>query len=133
MSSQPGRGALGRRTCTPGIEPLPLRLGGFVGRGTLRCGRGGGVRRGTEPSIAWIDVVLLFFAVAGLGATLVVMPSVSTTLNETVWVILRPVQDLSASLRLDVIAAVGLVLILTVGLDSLLGRWRPPRRAPTEA
>ena len=116
------------------FRSLPLR---FVVEGELPDGFAGQVADrvgvGTEPSIAWIDVVLLFFAVAGLGATLAVMPSVSTTLNETVWVILRPVQDLSASLRLDVIAAVGLVLILTVGLDSLLGRWRPPRRAPTEA
>lgn len=86
---------------------------------------------GEEPAIAWIDVVLLFCAVAGLGATLVVLPSVSTILNETVWVIVRSVQDLSASVRLDVIAAVGLVLVLTLGLDALLGRWRPLRRAPT--
>jgi hypothetical protein len=86
---------------------------------------------GTEPSIVWGDIVLLFLAVAGLGATLVVMPSVSTILDETVWVVFRSVQDLSAYVRLDVLGAVGLVLALTVGLDRLLRRWRPLRRAPT--
>lgn len=86
---------------------------------------------GAEPSIVWADVLLLFLAVAGIGATLVAMPSVSTILNETVWVIVRSVQDLSASVRLDVIAAVGLVLALTLGLDALLRRGRRLRRAPT--
>jgi len=87
---------------------------------------------GTEPAIAWSDILLLFLAVAGLGATLVVLPSASTLLDTTVWTILRSVQDLSAYVRLDVIAAIGLVLALTLGLDRLLGNWRPPRRAPTE-
>jgi len=87
---------------------------------------------GTEPAIAWSDILLLFLAVAGLGATLVVLPSTSTLLDTTVWTILRSVQDLSVYVRLDVIAAIGLVLALTLGLDRLLGNWRPPRRAPTE-
>jgi len=87
---------------------------------------------GTEPAIAWSDILLLFLAVAGLGATLVVLPSASTLLDTTVWTILRSVQDLSVYVRLDVIAAIGLVLALTLGLDRLLGNWRPPRRAPTE-
>jgi hypothetical protein len=86
---------------------------------------------GTEPSIIWGDVLLLFLAVAGLGATLVVLPSVSTILDETVWTILHAMQDLSTYVRLDVIGAIGLALALTVGLDSLLRRWRPLRRAPT--
>jgi hypothetical protein len=88
---------------------------------------------GTEPAIAWSDVLLLFLAVAGLGATLVVMPSTSTLLDTTVWTILRSVQDLSGSVRLDVVAAAGLVLALTLGLDRLIDRRRPLRRAPTEA
>jgi hypothetical protein len=86
---------------------------------------------GTEPAIAWSDVLLLFLAVAGLGATLVVLPSISTLLDTTVWTILRSVQDLSAYVRLDVIGAVGLVLVLTLGLDRLLNHWRPPRPAPS--
>jgi hypothetical protein len=86
---------------------------------------------GTEPSIAWSDVFLLFLVVAGLGATLVVMPSVSTILDETVWVILRSVQNLSAYVRLDVLGAAGLVLALTLGLDALLRRRHRLRRAPT--
>lgn len=85
---------------------------------------------GTEPSIAWSDVLLLFLAVAGLGTTLVMMPSVSAILDQTVWAILRSVQDLSGYVRLDVVGAVSLVLVLTVGLDALLHRWASLRRAP---
>ncbi len=86
---------------------------------------------GTEPSIVWSDVLLLFLAVAGLGATLVMMPSTSALLDKTVWAILRSVQDLSTYVRLDVIGAVGLVLALTVGADTLLKRWPRLRPAPT--
>jgi hypothetical protein len=86
---------------------------------------------GTEPAIAWSDIVLLFLAVAALGATLVMMPSVSTVLDKTVWAILRSVQDLSTYVRLDVVGAVGVVLVLTVGVDSLLKRWPRLRPAPT--
>ena len=86
---------------------------------------------GTEPAIVWSDVLLIFLAVAGLGATLVMMPSVSTILDTTVWAILRSVQDLSGYVRLDVIGAVGLVLALTLGIDALLKRWPRLRPAPT--
>ena len=86
---------------------------------------------GTEPSIVWSDVLLLFLAVAGLSATIVVMPSVETMLQETVWVLLRSVETLSATVRLDVIGAAGLVLALTLGTDALLRRWTPHRHAPS--
>jgi len=86
---------------------------------------------GTEPSIVWSDVLLLFLAVAGLSATIVVMPSVETMLQETVWVLLRSVETLSATVRLDVIGAAGLVLALTLGADALLRRWTPHRHAPS--
>jgi hypothetical protein len=88
---------------------------------------------GTEPAIAWSDVLLLFLAVAGLGATLVVLPSTSTLLDTTVWTILRSVQDLSGYVRLDVVGAVGLVLALTLGLDALLKRRSRLRPAPTSS
>ncbi len=84
-----------------------------------------------EPSIVWSDVLLLVLTVAAAGATLVLMPSVHTILEETVWVIARSFGDLSSYVRLDVMAAAGLVLLLTLGLDALLRRWRPLRHAPT--
>jgi hypothetical protein len=86
---------------------------------------------GTEPAIAWSDVVLLFLLVAALGATIVLMPSSLTTVQETTALILRAVQSLSIYVRLDVVAAVGGVLALTVGLDQLLKKWSPLRRAPS--
>jgi hypothetical protein len=86
---------------------------------------------GTEPSIVWSDVLLLFLAVAGLSATIVVMPSVETILQETVWVLLRSILKLSATVRLDVIGAAGLVLAFTFGADALLRRWAPRRHAPS--
>jgi hypothetical protein len=84
-----------------------------------------------EPAIVWSDVLLLFLAVAALGATLVLMPSVQTIFQETVWVVVRSLDNLSAYVRLDVVAASGLALALTLGLDALFRRWRPLRRAPT--
>lgn len=88
---------------------------------------------GTDPAIAWSDILLLFLAVAGLGATLVVLPSTSTLLDTTVWTILRSVQDLSAHVRLDVVGAAALVLALTFGVDVLLKRWSRLRPAPTSS
>jgi hypothetical protein len=84
-----------------------------------------------EPAIVWSDVILIFLAVAAFGATLVLLPSIQTVLEETVWVIVRSLNDLSAYVRLDVMTAASLVLALTLGLDALLRRWRPLRRAPT--
>lgn len=86
---------------------------------------------GVERSLAWTDILLFVVAVSGLGATLVVMPSVATVLDETVWVLLRSLRSLSTSIRLDVVGAAGLVLALTLGLDSMLRHWRPLRRAPS--
>lgn len=85
----------------------------------------------TTRTIAWSDVVLLFLAVASLGATLVVMPSVATVFQETAVVIVQSLQDLSTHVRLDILVAAGLVLVATIGLDQLLNEWRPLRRAPT--
>ncbi|MFB6247732.1 MAG: hypothetical protein ABEL97_04095 [Salinibacter sp.] len=89
------------------------------------------VRVGSEPALAWSDVVLLFLLVAALGATIVLMPSSLTTVQETTALILRSVQSLSTYVRLDVVAAVGGVLALTVGLDRLLKEWVPLRHVPS--
>ena len=86
---------------------------------------------GTEPSIAWSDVVLLFLLVAGLCTTIVLMPSSFAALRDTMGLIGQSVQSLSTYVRLDVVAAVGLVLALTVGVDQLLKDWSPPRHAPS--
>lgn len=86
---------------------------------------------GRERSLLWSDILLLFLAVAGLGATIVVMPSVSTVLDETVWVLLQSVQSLSQYVRLDVVGAAALVLAVTLGFDQILHRWTPIRRAPS--
>lgn len=86
---------------------------------------------GVAPSIVWGDVVLLFVAIAGLGATLVVMPSVSTVFQETFGVIGQSLETLSTHIRLDILGAAGLVLLLTFGLDALFSRWPSLRRAPT--
>lgn len=86
---------------------------------------------GKERSLLLSDVVLLFLAIAGLGATIVAMPSISTVLQETVWVILRSVQSLSTYVRLDVLGGIGVVLLLTVAFDTLLRNWFPFRRAPS--
>jgi multisubunit Na+/H+ antiporter MnhB subunit len=90
-----------------------------------------GLRTTTAPALMWTDVVLLFLAVAGVGATLVLMPSLSTVFQETVGVMGRAVEMLATVVRLDVVGAVGLVLALALGADVLIRRWRPLRRAPS--
>lgn len=89
------------------------------------------VRIGTEPAIAWSDVLLLFLTVAALGATVVLLPSSLELLRESFSGLLRTLDTLATHVRLDVIGAIGLVLAATLGLDGLLKRWRPQRpRAP---
>ena len=96
-----------------------------------RVGLASNVERGPSPALVWSDVLLVFLAVAALGATLVLMPSVQTILQETLWVVVRSLNDISAYVRLDVVASIGLALLLTLGLDLFLRRWHPRRRAPT--
>jgi hypothetical protein len=87
---------------------------------------------GTEPAIAWSDVLLLFLLVAGLGTALVFLPaSFLATAQEMVAPIGRAAETLASAVRLDVVAAVGLVLALTAGLDRLLEGWVPRRRLPS--
>ena len=76
---------------------------------------------GTAPSIPWMEIVLLFVLVAGLGASLVMLPSLSGPLVEGARNGIRIVQDLSTNVRLDVLGAAGLVLLLTLLADGL---WR---------
>jgi hypothetical protein len=84
---------------------------------------------GTEPAIAWSDVVLLFLLVAGLGTAVVFTPSsFVTAFQETATTVGQALNTLSSVMRLDVVAAVGLVLALTAGLDRLLDRQVPRRR-----
>lgn len=85
----------------------------------------------SEPIIAWSDVILLLLAVFGLGAAVVVMPSLFTVLHDTAGVLLQSLQELSTYVRLDVVGAATLVFALTLGFDALLRRWQPLRRAPT--
>lgn len=87
------------------------------------------VGMGTARTFLWTNVVLLFLAVAGLGAALVLMPSSLTFFQETLTLIVQSVQTLSTYVRIDVLIAVTLVLALTVGLDRLLTEWVPLRRA----
>lgn len=84
-----------------------------------------------EPLFAWSDVVLFLLAVSGLAAAVVAVPSFFTVLHETAGLLLQSVQDLSDSVRLDVVGAATLVFALTLAFDALLRRWQPLRRAPT--
>lgn len=86
------------------------------------------VRIGTEPAIAWSDVLLIFLTVAALGATVVLLPSSLELLRESFSGLLQTLDTLAATVRLDVISAIGLVLAATLGFDALLKRWRPRRR-----
>lgn len=82
-----------------------------------------------EPVVSWAELLLLLLAISGFGAILVTSPSVLGTLQESLHILLRPLERLAASIRLDVLLATGLVLALTIAFDSLLPRWRPTRRA----
>lgn len=86
---------------------------------------------GREPALAWTDVLLLCLAAASLGTAAVLMPSSLAPLWESLVLVPDAVQTLSTYVRLDVLVAVGLVLMLTLGLDALLVRWTPLRRAPS--
>lgn len=86
---------------------------------------------GREPALAWTDLLLLFLAAAGLGIAALLMPSSFAPFWESLTLVPETVQTLSTYVRLDVLVAVGLVLTATLGLDALLARWTPLRRAPT--
>jgi len=87
---------------------------------------------GTEPAWAWSDLLLLLLFVAGIGATVALMPtSFFTAVQETATTIGQAVDTLSTAVRLDVVIAIGLVLALTAGVDRLLEGWLPRRRLPS--
>mgnify|MGYP006279765539 CR=1 FL=1 len=86
---------------------------------------------GTAPTTSWVEIVLLFLAVAGLGTGLVMLPSLTGTLYESLYTTLRAFNQLSSTLRLDIVGAAGLVLLLTLVADALWTHEPPLRRAPT--
>jgi hypothetical protein len=83
------------------------------------------------PSLLWSDVLLIFLAVAALGASLVLLPATLQHLQSVVATSAQALEALAVHVRLDIVLAAGLVLAATLGLDALLGRWAPLRRAPS--
>jgi hypothetical protein len=86
---------------------------------------------GTVSSIAWGEIILLFALVAGVGASLVMLPSLAGPLVEGLRDGVRILQTLSTDVRLDVLGAAGLVLLLTLLADALWRRWPRLRRVST--
>ena len=86
---------------------------------------------GTAPAPSWVEILLLFLLVAGLGTGLVMLSSLTGPLQESLQVGLRTVERLSTVLRVDVVGAAGLVLLLTLALDALWQQWPRLRQAPT--
>ncbi len=83
------------------------------------------------PARSWVEIAPLFLLVAGLGAGLALLPSLSGPLAEGVQGGIRTVRALSANVRLDVLGAAGLVLLLTVLADALWQQWPRLRRVTT--
>jgi hypothetical protein len=84
-----------------------------------------------EPGMGWAEILLLFLLIAGAGAGLVLMPPTLAGVKQSVGDLLMSLQDLSGTVRLDVILASALVLILTAGFDFLLNRLRPGHHTMT--
>ncbi len=78
-----------------------------------------------ESGMNWAEILLLFLLIAGAGAGLVLMPPTLAGIQQSIGDLLLSLQDLSGTVRLDVIFASALVLILTAGFDFLLNRLRP--------
>ena len=84
-----------------------------------------------ESGMYWVEILLLFLLIAGAGAGLVLMPPTLAGMQQSVGDVLMSLQDLSSTVRLDVIVASVLVLAATIGLDFLLNRLRPGRHTMT--
>jgi hypothetical protein len=84
-----------------------------------------------ESGMSWAEILLLFLLIAGAGAGLVLMPPTLAGVQQTAGDLLMSLQDLSSTVRLDIVFASALVLILTIGLDFLLNRLRPGHHSLT--
>lgn len=84
-----------------------------------------------EPGMGLVEILLVLLAIAGAGAGLVQMPPTWAGFQRSMGQILMSIQDVAGVVRFDVIIATALVLIITVGLDTLLARWRPGHHLPT--
>jgi len=78
-----------------------------------------------EPGMGWAEILLLLLIIAGAGAGLVWMPPTLAGLQQTLGEFAALFQDLSRTVRLDVIFASVLVLLLTIGLDAFFKHLRP--------
>lgn len=83
----------------------------------------------TDPVVSVAELLLLLAALAGFGAAAVASPSVFGTLLEGMEALLRTVQRVSSSFRLDILLATSFVLGLTLLVDWFLRHWRPVRRS----
>jgi len=81
-----------------------------------------------EPGASWAEILLLFLLIAGAGAGLVLMPPTLAGIQQSVGDLLLALQDLSGTVRVDIILASALVLLLTIGFDVLFRRLRPGHR-----
>ncbi|MFB6274077.1 MAG: hypothetical protein ABEL51_14400 [Salinibacter sp.] len=79
----------------------------------------------SESGMVWIEIFLLFLLIAGAGAGLVLMPPTLAGIQQSVGDLLMSLQDVSGTVRLDVILAGTLVLMLTIGFDFLINRLHP--------
>lgn len=84
-----------------------------------------------NPGMGWVEILLLLLAIAGAGAGLVSMPPTFAGIQQSVGELLMSIQDVSGSFRLDVVVAALLVLLTTIGFDTLLHRLRPGRQSLT--
>jgi hypothetical protein len=84
-----------------------------------------------EPGASWAEILLLFLLIAGAGAGLVLMPPTLAGIQQSVGDLLLALQDLSGTVRIDIILASALVLLLTIGFDLLFHRLRPGHHTMT--
>ena len=78
-----------------------------------------------DPGMGWAEILLLLLIIAGAGAGLVWMPPTLAGVQQTLGEFAALFQDLSRTVRLDIILASVLVLLLTIGLDAFFKRLRP--------
>lgn len=84
-----------------------------------------------EPAIGWAEGLLVLLIIAGAGAGLVWMPPTLAGMQQTLGDLLMGLQEVSGAVRLDVVVASLLVLIMTIGFDTLLKHVRPGHHTPT--
>ena len=84
-----------------------------------------------ESGMSGAEILLLFVLIAAAGAGLVLMPPTLAGVQQTVGDLLMALQDVSVSIRVDVVIASLLVLAATLGFDVLLNRLRPGRHTVT--